>query len=51
MREAKVEGYTANHESGFVFRDANINALISSWDLVLEKQLELIAKRVLNVKI
>ena len=50
MREAKVKGYTANHETGFIFREANINSLISSWDIVLEKQLELVAERVLNPK-
>lgn len=51
MREAKVQGYTANHETGIVFREANINSLISNWDLVLERQLELIVERVLNTKI
>ncbi|MDX8387868.1 MAG: hypothetical protein R8M46_04945 [Ghiorsea sp.] len=51
MREAKLKGYTANHETGVVFRDANINSLISSWDILLEKQLELILEKVLNTKI
>ena len=50
MREAKVKGYTANHETGFVFREADINALISNWDIVLERQLELVGERVLNSK-
>jgi hypothetical protein len=50
MREAKVKGYSSNHETGLVFRDANINSLISSWNLVLENQLELIVLRVLNAK-
>jgi hypothetical protein len=50
MREAKVKGYTANHETGDIFREADINSLILEWDLVLEKQLDLIAERVLNTK-
>ncbi|WP_015048076.1 hypothetical protein [Simiduia agarivorans] len=50
MREAKVKGYTANHETGFIFREANIYSLISSWDIVLERQLQLVAERVLNSK-
>lgn len=50
MREAKIKGYTANHETGFIFREANINSLISSWDIVLERQLQLVAERVLNPK-
>lgn len=48
MREAKIKGYTANHEIGFVFKEAYINSLISDWDRVLEKQLELVSERVLN---
>ncbi|WP_252371758.1 hypothetical protein [Pseudoalteromonas sp. S558] len=50
MRQAKVKGYTANHETGDVFREANINSLISEWDLVLERQLALIAEKLLNKK-
>lgn len=50
MKEAVVKGYTANHKDGFLFREANINALIADWDYVLEKQLELIAERVLSIK-
>ncbi|GGB20014.1 hypothetical protein [Agarivorans gilvus] len=45
MREAKVKGYTANSKTGFIFKEANINSLISDWDVMLEKQLTLISKR------
>lgn len=48
MRQGKVKGYTANNEAGDVFREANINSLISEWDLVLERQLVLIAEKLLN---
>lgn len=48
MRQGKVKGYTANNEAGDVFREANINSLISEWDIVLERQLVLIAEKLLN---
>lgn len=50
MREAKVKGYTANHETGDVFREANIYDLISEWDLILERQLVLVAEKLLKIK-
>ncbi|MFT6908852.1 MAG: hypothetical protein ACJAS1_005559 [Oleiphilaceae bacterium] len=50
LREGRVKGYTDNHETGCVFRDADVTSLISEWDLVLERQLELIAVRVLKKK-
>ncbi|TCV20616.1 hypothetical protein [Vibrio crassostreae] len=49
MREAKVKGYTANHQTGDVFREANIYDLISEWDLILERQLVLVADKLLKV--
>ncbi|WP_295033696.1 hypothetical protein [Shewanella sp.] len=48
LREGKVKGYTGNLETDCIFRDADIISLISEWDLVLERQLELIATRLLN---
>lgn len=45
MRKAKIKGYTANHETGSVFKDANINNLITNWNVVLERQLGLIATK------
>lgn len=50
MRETKVKGYTANYETGDIFREANINSLISEWDLVLERQLVLVAEKLLKIK-
>lgn len=48
MNEGKVKGYTANHSDGIVFREADVLSLIKDWDCLLEKQLELVATRILN---
>ncbi|MBB1270165.1 hypothetical protein [Shewanella sp. SR44-3] len=46
MSQGKVMGYSDNHESGTVFREAEISILISDWDRLLGKQLELISSRI-----
>ena len=48
MREGKVEGYSLNHKSGQIFKEAYIHKLIDSWNIVLEKQIVLIRNRILN---
>ncbi|WP_438464089.1 hypothetical protein [Marinomonas sp. PE14-40] len=50
MRQGKVMGYSDNHESGTVFREAEISILISDWNLLLVKQLELISSLILDKK-
>lgn len=48
LREGKLEGFTANHSSGEVFRDANVFELLKEWDELLESQMMLISKRILG---
>ena len=50
MKQGKLKGYTANHQTGCVFKDANINELIESWDTALEEQLKIVSRKVLISK-
>lgn len=50
MKRGEVAGYTANHKHGTVFREANIYKLVSDWNLILDKQLELVASQLLSEK-
>jgi hypothetical protein len=50
MSQGKVVGYSDNHESGTVFRKAEISILISDWNHLLGKQLELTSSRILGKK-
>jgi hypothetical protein len=50
MRQGKVMGYSDNHESGTIFREAEISILISDWNHLLCKQLELTSSRILGKK-
>ncbi|HAS8493007.1 TPA: DUF3265 domain-containing protein [Vibrio vulnificus] len=40
LRQGKLKGYSANHESGFLSHDTDVSTLISEWDKVISKYLE-----------
>lgn len=46
MRVGKVKGYTSNHREGTVFREASISTLVSNWNILLERQLELVILKI-----
>jgi hypothetical protein len=46
MREGRVEGYSANHESGHLSLKADILQLLDDWDASLERVYMLIGERV-----
>lgn len=50
LREGKLSGYTLNHSSGTVYRNALIHKLLQDWNSLLEDQLGLITAKILNIK-
>ena len=46
LQLGKVSGYSANHESGFVSHDTDIVELVSEWDSVFLKHLNLVHSKV-----
>ncbi len=40
LRQGKLKGYSANHDSGFLSHDTDASTLILEWDKVLFKHLE-----------
>ncbi|MGG5574889.1 hypothetical protein [Vibrio diazotrophicus] len=46
LRQGKLKGYSANHESGFLSHDADASTLISEWDKVFSKYLKRILEMV-----
>ncbi|MEF1273493.1 hypothetical protein QTO03_26255 [Vibrio campbellii] len=40
LRQGKLKGYSANHDSGFLSHDTDASTLILEWDKVFSKYLE-----------